>query len=149
MEHTSQHFPPNFFRVSIKGLVVNDGNVLLIDEGPKQGGRWELPGGGLDFGEDIHGALKREIEEEIGLKVMHISEKPTYVWTWRFENTRDMEWFYSLVIAYKIKVADFTIDPTKEFKKIGFFSKEELETADLRYQTNGFKKVFNPEDFIK
>ncbi len=120
----------------------------MIDEGPKEGGRWELPGGGLDFGEDIHEALKREVEEEVGLKVINISEKPVYVWTWRFEKTRNMEWFYSVVIAYQIEVADFNIDSTKEFKGIGLFSKEDLEKADLRYQTNGLKQVFDPRDFI-
>ena len=36
---------------------------------------------------------------------------------------------------------------TKEFKNIGFFSKEELETIELKYQTNGLKKFFDPKDF--
>ena len=145
---TSKNFPPSFFRVSVKGLVVKDGMIMLVDEGPKPvGGRWELPGGGLDFGEDIQDGLRREIEEEIGLKVTKISDKPLYLWTWRFEGKRGMDWFYSLVVAYRIELENFDLDPTKEFKNIGFFSKEELETIELKYQTNGLKKFFDPKDF--
>ena len=144
----SNNFPPSFFRVSVKGLVVVDGKVMLIDEGPKpSGGRWELPGGGLDFGEEIHQGLKREIEEELGLKVKTVSEKPMYLWTWHFENKRGMDWFYSLVLAYKIELENFDIDPTKEYQHVEFFSKEELEKIELRHQTNGLKKFFDPKDF--
>ena len=139
----SSNFPPSFFRVSIKALIVKHGKVLLLDEGPKEtGGRFELPGGGLDFGENIHEALKREIFEETGLVVKSVAKNPTYIWTWRFEQTRNMDWFYSLVIAYKVELESF-----EGHEKLSFFSKEDLQTADLRYQTNGLKEYFNPEDF--
>lgn len=75
----STHFPDSFYRVTVKGLFVKDGKILLLKESKKLSGQWELPGGGLNFGEDIHQGLKREIEEETGMKVKSISEKPVYV----------------------------------------------------------------------
>jgi 8-oxo-dGTP diphosphatase len=148
MAQKSEHFPDSFYRVSVKGLFVKDGKVLLLKESPKLSGQWELPGGGLDFGEDIHVGLKREIEEEMGLKVKSISDKPVYVWTWRFENKRNMDWYYSLVLAYRIELGSLDFKPTEECEGIEFFSKEELESIELCWQTNGLKKVFHPEDFL-
>lgn len=57
----SKNFPDSFFRVTVKGLYVCDGKLLLLKESKKLSGQWELPGGGLDFGEEIHVGLKREI----------------------------------------------------------------------------------------
>src|SRR4051812_34993193 len=136
MAAKSKDFPDSFYRVSVKGLLVKDGKVLLLKESTKLSGQWELPGGGLDFGEDIHQGLKREIEEETGLKVKSISEKPVYVWTWRFDNKRDMDWYYSLVLAYRIELENLAFTPTEECESIGFFSKDELEPIELCWQTN-------------
>jgi len=46
------------------------GKVLLVKQalGPNTG-KWSLPGGGLDFGEDARTALVRELKEECGLVV--------------------------------------------------------------------------------
>lgn len=144
---TSKDFPPSFYRVTIKGLVVKNGKILLLKESPEISGKWELPGGGLDFGEDIHQALRREIEEETGIMVKSISPRPLYSWTWRYENKRKMDWFYSLVLGYQVELENFNFKTTKECEEMGFFSKEELETIDLNGQTNELKNYFDPKDF--
>jgi 8-oxo-dGTP diphosphatase len=143
----SKYFPNSFYRVTVKGLFVKDGKILLLKESEKISGKWELPGGGLNFGEDIHQGLKREITEETGFVVKSISKNPVYVWTWKFENARRMDWYYSLVLAYKVELENLNLKVSDECEKFEFFSKEELENIELCNQTNGFKKVFNPEDF--
>ena len=105
MEH-SNLFPDSFHRVTIKGLFVKDGKILLIKESPKITGNWELPGGGLDFGEDIQKGFAREIQEEMGLKVSKISKSPLYVWTHKNIARRNLEWYYSFVVAYRIEFAE-------------------------------------------
>jgi 8-oxo-dGTP diphosphatase len=143
----SKDFPDSFYRVSVKGLYVRDGKILLLKESQKKSGQWELPGGGLDFGENVHAGLKREIEEETGLKVINISDKPLYAWTWRFEGRRNMDWYYSLVLAYRIELKSLEFKPSEECEEVGFFSKEELSGIELCWQTNGLKNFFNPNDF--
>ncbi len=145
--HKSKDFPDSFYRVSVKGIFVKEGKILLLKESQKLGGEWELPGGGLDFGEDIKNGLKREIEEETGMQIKKISEKPVYAWTWRFENSRSMDWYYSLVLAYQIEIESLEFTPTDECEEVGFFSKEELNSIELCEQTNGLKDYFNPNDF--
>jgi 8-oxo-dGTP pyrophosphatase MutT (NUDIX family) len=41
--------PPHLFPVSVKGVVVRDGRVLLLRN---ERDEWELPGGKLDLGEE-------------------------------------------------------------------------------------------------
>jgi 8-oxo-dGTP pyrophosphatase MutT (NUDIX family) len=52
--------------VSIKGIVIHDGRVLLL---LNERGEWDLPGGRPDPGEDHRAALVREVREEAGLAV--------------------------------------------------------------------------------
>ena len=52
--------------VSVKGVLVHDGRVLLL---LNERGEWDLPGGRPDPGEDHRAALKREVGEETGLEV--------------------------------------------------------------------------------
>ncbi len=143
----SKDFPDSFYRVTVKGLVVRDGKILLLKESNKLSGKWELPGGGLDFGEEIHAGLKREVEEEAGFKVKSIADKPTYIWTWHFEKSRGLDFYYSLVLAYRIELESLKFTPSDECEEIGFFSKEELESIELCKQTNGLKQYFDPKDF--
>jgi ADP-ribose pyrophosphatase YjhB (NUDIX family) len=52
------------YRISIKCLIRNaHGDVLVV----KESGRtwWDVPGGGMDHGEDIETAITCELEEEI------------------------------------------------------------------------------------
>jgi 8-oxo-dGTP diphosphatase len=121
----------------------------LVKESEKISGKWELPGGGLDFGEDIKEGLKREIQEEMGLKVTKVSEKPIYIWTHRYEsNSREIGWYYSLVLAYRIEFENLDIIPTEECEAAEFFSKEQIKDVTyLAGQTKELIDLFNPKDF--
>ena len=51
-------------------LCVGEGRMLLARLSPevRDGGKWTLPGGGLNWGEDPAEGVLRELEEETGLK---------------------------------------------------------------------------------
>ena len=55
------------FPVSVKGVVVQAGRVLLLEN---ERGEWELPGGKLELGEDPRVCVVREIGEETGWEVI-------------------------------------------------------------------------------
>jgi 8-oxo-dGTP pyrophosphatase MutT (NUDIX family) len=54
------------FPVSVKGVTVQAGKVLLLEN---ERAEWELPGGKLELGEDPADCVVREISEEAGWKV--------------------------------------------------------------------------------
>jgi len=58
--------------VSGKAVIGKEGKILLLQRSLNESfdpGLWELPGGKLDYGEDLVEALKREVEEEVGLQI--------------------------------------------------------------------------------
>ena len=59
-------------RLAAYGLAVRDGCILLCrisQSVPAAAGRWTLPGGGIEFGEDPGDAVVREVFEETGMRV--------------------------------------------------------------------------------
>jgi 8-oxo-dGTP diphosphatase len=60
----------NKVRVRVCGLLVDGEKLLLVNHaGIREGDWWAPPGGGLEFGETVHDALRREFREECGLEV--------------------------------------------------------------------------------
>jgi len=59
-------------RIVVAGFVVKDGKVLLAKR-PKSKklapDKYHLPGGHVEYGEDLKSALKRELQEEFGIEV--------------------------------------------------------------------------------
>jgi len=54
----------------VSGLVVRDGRVLLVRRGKEPyRDHWSLPGGGVEPGETLQDAVRREVLEETGLEV--------------------------------------------------------------------------------
>ncbi len=89
---TAQHQPTwPAMGVAAKAIVRGkDGRILLIKRAPHAStdpGCWDLPGGKMDYGETLHGALAREVREETGLTVKvgpavhvcHFTKEPFWV----------------------------------------------------------------------
>jgi len=55
------------FRPAVYGLILEDGRLLLGYISTT--GKYCLPGGGVELGEPLEAALRREIKEETGLEV--------------------------------------------------------------------------------
>ncbi len=72
--------PDKFYRVSAKALIFNEEDKLLLLK--ETGGKgWELPGGGIEYGEDPISTIHRELEEETGFVVGTIAPYPSLIWT--------------------------------------------------------------------
>ncbi len=53
------------------GFIRKDERVLIAQRraADREGGKWEFPGGKVEFGEDPRQAMARELDEELGIKV--------------------------------------------------------------------------------
>ena len=63
----------DYVGVGVGAIVVDEGGkVFLSQRGPQatnERGSWEFPGGKVDFGDTLRGALKREFLEEYGMTI--------------------------------------------------------------------------------
>jgi mutator protein MutT len=66
------------FPVSVKGVVIRDGAVVLLHNARDE---WELPGGKLELGESPMQCVAREIDEELQLDVEPTALLDAWVYT--------------------------------------------------------------------
>jgi len=132
--------PNCFYRVSIKALILDETRtkfmVVLEDNG-----FWELPGGGLDWGETPQECLKRELREEMGLTVTEIAPAPSYYLLGK--NMKD-KWTLNLVLETKVQDLNFT--PSDECRELRFVSPEELRSLNAFRTVVELANQFRPEN---
>ena len=62
--------PPARPQLAVSGAIFRDGRVLVVRRARSPGkGFYSLPGGRVEFGESLHTALRREVDEETGLRI--------------------------------------------------------------------------------
>jgi len=131
--------PQNFYRTSIKALVLNGEKKFLLAK--ESDGRWELPGGGMDHGETPQTCLEREIKEEMGLSVTWVSNTPSYFYTLKHKEYR---WVSNILFETKLKNLNFT--PSDECTELDFFSAEEAKRLICLPNIDIFLTLFNPKN---
>src|ERR1700710_2536895 len=62
--------PPSHPQLAVSAVIFRNGKILLVRRARSPGkGFYSLPGGRVEFGESLHTALHREVDEETGLKI--------------------------------------------------------------------------------
>jgi 8-oxo-dGTP diphosphatase len=67
-----ERFPqsPTRPQLAVSAVIFRDGRVLLVRRARSPAkGFYSLPGGRVEFGESLHTALRREVNEETGLQI--------------------------------------------------------------------------------
>ena len=61
---------PSHPQIAVSAAIFRDGKVLLVRRARSPArGHYSLPGGRVEFGETLHTALHREVDEETALKI--------------------------------------------------------------------------------
>jgi 8-oxo-dGTP diphosphatase len=92
--------------IGVYGLILNEDKVLLIKKGRgAYTGKYDLPGGTIEFGETQTEALEREINEETGLKCKDIEliDGVSHHMQWEKENGEIQE-LHHIGFVYKVIV---------------------------------------------
>ncbi len=85
------------FVVRCRGVILDQGQLLVVEHAGKEG-FLALPGGHLEWGEDIKTGLRRELEEELG--VTPVVGALLYVHNYTQENGKQaVEFFFAVTNA--------------------------------------------------
>lgn len=87
-------------------------------------GVYELPGGHIDYGEDIVMGLKREIKEEFGMDVEVGDPFASFTYTNDIKGSHSIEVIYFAKFASPLE--DITLHPD-DHSEFGWFTTDELE----------------------
>ncbi len=112
-------------------------NSILVAEGydPEKDMRFYRPlGGGIMFEEKAKDALKREIKEEIGEKILDIEYVATIENIFTFNGQKGHE----IVFVYKAK-----------FKDLNIYEREEFEGYEIEENWGKFKIEWKPISFFQ
>ena len=118
--------------IGVTGLAVNkQGQFLLTQrhqpDTPAWHNKWNIPGGGVEFGESPEDALIRECWEELRVKPTILLAQPIPVnIVWYAADTGYDHDFHLLLLCYIVDIGDQEIDLTHD---------PEEETSDYRWST--------------
>ena len=117
----------SLFHISVKGFISCKDKYLFIKKvsnGSKNQGFWELPGGGLNFGELPEDGLTREIREETGLNIAVL--KPIITWSFLKNNNKQV-----IGITYLCEAKDEKVTISEEHEDFAWVKKKDFDNIDL------------------
>ena len=128
-------------RTIVCPLIQNDGCYLLCKMADDRGvfpGQWALSGGGVEPGERIEEALRREVREELGEQLVLSEITP---WTFsddiRTKTYADgsQEEIYMIYVIFDCVAANREVNINEEFQAFAWVKAEDLGTYDLNIAT--------------
>ncbi len=107
----------------VAAVIVRGGRYLIgrRPEGKRHGGMWEFPGGKMEPGEDVEAAIRRELDEELGLRLLSVD--PTV----RFEQVDSDGRFR--ILFYDVEVEGQP--EAREHSALRWATAEEMEGMEL------------------
>ncbi|EPB5648754.1 nucleoside triphosphatase NudI [Citrobacter braakii] len=128
-------------RTIVCPLIQNDGCYLLCKMADDRGvfpGQWALSGGGVEPGERIEEALRREVREELGEQLVLSDITP---WTFsddvRTKTYADgsQEEIYMIYLIFDCVAANREVKINEEFQAFAWVKAEDLSSYDLNIAT--------------
>lgn len=128
-------------RTIVCPLIQNDGCYLLCKMADDRGvfpGQWALSGGGVEPGERIEEALRREVREELGEQLVLSDITP---WTFsddvRTKTYADgsQEEIYMIYLIFDCVAANREVKINEEFRAFARVKAEDLGSYDLNIAT--------------
>lgn len=128
-------------RIIVCPIIENNGEYLLCKMADDLGvfpGQWALSGGGMEPGETIEQALRREIREELGEALQITQMTP---WTFRDDvRTKTypdgtQEPIYMLYLIFDCVSANRQITVNEEFQEVAWVRPDKLGELDLNEAT--------------
>jgi len=129
-------------KVSIKAIIYQNGKILLLKD---RLGKWELPGGRLEFGENPQQALKRELQEELNIKANLKECDLVDVWSFVSTLSQKADYHY-LIVIYACHFDISKISISQEHTAYKWFVPKEIENLPILSNYINSIKTFLKQD---
>ena len=124
--------------VGIGAIIMHDGKILLEKRKNDPGkGRWSVPGGVVELGENVIQTVIREVKEETGLDVAEPEHIDVVDQITRDEGGRIK--YHFVIIDYLVKLKGGMLKAASDADELEWVSLSEVEKYDL---TGTFRAFF-------
>ncbi|MEV8322125.1 NUDIX domain-containing protein [Kitasatospora sp. NPDC056731] len=133
---------------AVTAFVMSDRGELLLER-RSDNGRWGMPGGVLEVGEDLPGAVVREVWEETGIKVEVTGLVGTYSDPGHVIEFSDGEVRQEFSLCFRARPVGGELSASSESFEVRWVPREDLEVLDIAPTTrlrlaHGFRNEASP-----
>lgn len=116
-------------KIDVRGAVVRDGKILLVQE--RIDNRWSMPGGWADLGEAPSKMVAREVREESGFEV----RVDKLIAVYDANRIIPMEFYHAYKLIFLCTITGGEAQSSIETLGVGFFAPEDLPSLS-EFRTN-------------
>ena len=128
------------WRIIVVAVIQNAAGEYLICKKPSRrgvfAGQWAIPGGGIEPGERMLDALRREVREEVGLEIQAIQplffKDGEYPKLYPDGSTKDI---YMIFLLFSCRASGEAVQLGEEFEEFAWVRSADLRRYDLNEQT--------------
>lgn len=123
--------------VGVGALILQGGRLLLVKRGSQPGlGKWSIPGGLVELGENVRDAMVRETREEVGLEVEAVRLIDVFDSITRDEK-EDVQYHF-VVVNFFVRVVGGSLQTASDILEAAWVPIDEVEECDLTDLFRGF-----------
>lgn len=130
----------DYIGVGTGAMIFNDcGQVFIARRGPKarsEGGKWDFPGGSVEYGEKCADAIIREIKEEFDIEILELLEVVDHILP-----EENQHWVSPTFIA-RIKSGEPKIMEPEKCMEIKWVTLEDVEQHSLTMPSTADIKIY-------
>lgn len=129
---------------AVKAVIELNGKILLLQRSKDLRGEdnWDLPGGLIENGQTEHGALLREVTEELGIEIEIL--KP--FGTWSFTRLKDSKHVTVQNYLCRVKQHDFHMQLSEEHSSYAWIEPKDITNYLIKDES--LKESIYKEYFI-
>lgn len=113
-------------KISVKGIVYRDGKIFMLKD---EGGKWDLPGGRIDFGEHPDETLRREFMEELGVADVDINR---LINVWDFTVEAEGDDYQFIIVVFECRADLQRVALSSEHSQYQWVVPEEISSYPIR-----------------
>lgn len=118
-------------RITVKAIIYRNDSVLLVQD---HKGKWEMPGGKVDFNEHPEDTIRRELQEELGFINIVVGD---IINAWTFSVTAEGNEYQFIVIVYEIASDDIEVKKSDEHVCYEWVPVGKIDALNMR---DGYKQ---------
>jgi 8-oxo-dGTP diphosphatase len=120
---------PKYPMVGVGGVVIDRQRALLILRGREPlKGRWSIPGGLVELGEELTAAVRRELKEETGLNVEPLATIAAFD---RIHRERRRVRYHFVIVDYLCRLKGGKLKPASDVVDARWVRRDDLDRYHL------------------